>query len=176
VRDWDQWSRRCRCSTSTHPYGVGDRGHGNEIDMKKWQRVVVGVDGSEGSRLALEAAVEQAREHDATLAVVTTWSQPVTAGAPGYASYDWISEADMSAAAKQQQADLLAAVLGADPSLRVEQEVVEGHPAQQLVVASEGADLVVVGSRGHGGFVGMLLGSVSQHVSAHAACPVLVVR
>jgi len=82
----------------------------------------------------------------------------------------------MSAAAKQQQADLLAAVLGTDPSLRVEQEVVEGHPAQQLVVASEGADLVVVGSRGHGGFVGMLLGSVSQHVSAHAACPVLVVR
>jgi nucleotide-binding universal stress UspA family protein len=160
----------------THPYGWATRATETGFDMKKWQRVVVGVDGSGGSRLALEAAVEQAREHDATLTVVTTWSQPVMAGAPGYASYDWASEADMSGAAKQQQADLLAGVLGADPSVRVEQEVVEGHPAQQLVVASEGADLVVVGSRGHGGFVGMLLGSVSQHVSAHASCPVLVVR
>jgi nucleotide-binding universal stress UspA family protein len=144
--------------------------------MKKWQRVVVGVDGSEGSRLALVAAAEQAREHDATLTVLTTWAQPVTAGAPGYAAYDWINEADLSAGAKQQQADVLTAVLGTDPALKVEQMVVEGHPAQQLVAAAEGADLVVVGSRGHGGFVGMLLGSVSQHVAAHASCPVLVVR
>lgn len=144
--------------------------------MEKWKRVVVGVDGSDGSRLALEAAAVQAREHDATLTVVTAWAQPVTAGAPGYAAYDWINEADLSASAKQQQADVLGAVLGAEPSVRVEQEVVEGHPAQVLVSASEGADLVVVGSRGHGGFVGMLLGSVSQHVAAHASCPVLVVR
>jgi nucleotide-binding universal stress UspA family protein len=146
------------------------------IDMQKWQRVVVGVDGSDGSRLALEAAVEQAREHDAVLTVLTTWTQPVSAGAPGYASFQWIEDADLSRAAKQQQADVLTAVLGPEPSLEVEQRVVEGHPAQQLVVAAEGADLLVVGSRGHGGFVGMLLGSVSQHVSAHAPCPVLVVR
>ncbi len=144
--------------------------------MDRWKRVVVGVDGSDGSSRALAAAVVQAREHDATLSVVTTWSQPVTAGAPGYAAYDWISESDLSAGAKQQQADALAAVLGAEPSLRVEQEVLEGHPGQVLVTASEGADLLVVGSRGHGGFVGMLLGSVSQHVAAHAACSVLVVR
>jgi nucleotide-binding universal stress UspA family protein len=144
--------------------------------MEKWKRVVVGVDGSEGSRLALRAAVAQAREHDAVLTVLTTWTQPVTAGAPGYASYDWISEADLSGLAKQQQADALAAVLDAEPSLRVEQEVLEGHAAQLLVVAAQGADLLVVGSRGHGGFAGMLLGSVSQHVAAHAPCPVLVVR
>jgi nucleotide-binding universal stress UspA family protein len=144
--------------------------------MDRWKRVVVGVDGSEGSRLALVAAVEQAREHDATLTVVTTWTQPVAAGAPGYASYQWISDADLSAVAKQQQADVLAAVLGTEPSLKVEQEVVEGHPASVLVDAARDADLVVVGSRGHGGFVGMLLGSVSQHVAAHASCPVLVVR
>lgn len=144
--------------------------------MDRWKRVVVGVDGSEGSRLALEAAAEQARRHGATLTVVTTWTQPVTAGAPGYASYQWISDADLSAVAKQQQADLLATVLGTEPSLSVEQEVVEGHPASVLVDAARDADLVVVGSRGHGGFVGMLLGSVSQHVAAHASCPVLVVR
>lgn len=144
--------------------------------MDKWERVVVGVDGSAGSRVALEAAAEQAREHDASLTVVTAWTQPLTAGAPGYASYQWIGEADVSEVAKQQQADVLAAVLGTEHSLRVDQLVVEGHPAQQLVAAAEGADLVVVGSRGHGGFVGMLLGSVSQYVAAHAPCPVLVVR
>jgi nucleotide-binding universal stress UspA family protein len=147
-----------------------------KIDMEKWNRVVVGVDGSEGSRLALGVALEQARQHDATLTVLTTWTQPYSAGAPGYSSLQWISEADLSSVAKQQQADALAAVLGAEPSLKVEQEVVEGHPAQELLVAAEGADLVVVGSRGHGGFVGMLLGSVSQQVVAHAPCPVLVVR
>jgi nucleotide-binding universal stress UspA family protein len=147
-----------------------------EMDMEKWQRVVVGVDGSDGSRLALEAAVAQAREHDATLTVVTAWSAPVTAGAPGYAPFEWIGDADLSAVAAQQQEDVLAAVLGAGSSLRVDRKVVEGHPAQQLVAAAEGADLLVVGSRGHGAFVGMLLGSVSQHVTAHASCPVLVVR
>jgi nucleotide-binding universal stress UspA family protein len=144
--------------------------------MEKWQRVVVGVDGSEGSRVALQAAVRQAHEHDARLTVLTAWTRPVVAGAPGYGSYQWIDEADFSAVAKQQQADALATVLGVEPSRRVDQEILEGHPAQLLVTAAEGADLVVVGSRGHGGFVGMLLGSVSQHVAAHAPCPVLVVR
>jgi nucleotide-binding universal stress UspA family protein len=146
------------------------------IDMEKWKRVVVGVDGSEGSRLALVAAVEQAREHDATLTVLTTWAQPVTAGPAGYAAFDRVSEAALSEGAEQQQADVLSAVLATDPPVRIEQQIVEGHPAQQLLAASERADLVVVGSRGHGGFVGMLLGSVSQHVTAHASCPVLVVR
>jgi len=54
--------------------------------------------------------------------------------------------------------------------------VLEGHPAPLLIEASEGADLVVVGCRGYGGFAGMLLGSVSQHLTAHARCPVVVVR
>ena len=54
--------------------------------------------------------------------------------------------------------------------------IVYGHPAQALVEASAGAQLLVVGSRGHGGFVGMLLGSVSGYVIAHASCPVLVIR
>lgn len=144
--------------------------------MITWRRVVVGVDGSPESRLALEAAAEQAREHGASLTVLTAWTQPMTAGAPGYAPYAWIGEADFSVIAKHQQADALADVLGPEPSIRVDQEVLEGHPAQLLVAAAEGADLVVVGCRGHGGFAGLLLGSVSQHVAAHAPCPVLVVR
>ncbi|GAB2577714.1 universal stress protein [Microlunatus antarcticus] len=144
--------------------------------MDKWERVVVGVDGSEGSRLALRAALEQAREHDATLTVVTSWTEQVVAGAPGYVAYGLVSEADLSAVAKQQQADALTSVLGDEPTPRLDQQVVEGHAARELVAAAHGADLVVVGSRGHGGFVGLLLGSVSQYVAAHAPCPVLVVR
>lgn len=54
--------------------------------------------------------------------------------------------------------------------------VVQDHPAAALIIAAEGADLLVVGSLGHGGFAGMLLGSVSAHVVAHASCPVVVVR
>jgi nucleotide-binding universal stress UspA family protein len=144
--------------------------------MSSWQRVVVGVDGSSSSLQALEAALEQAREHQAELVVITTWSELPMAGAPGYGAYRWVGEADFSTIAKQQQDDALAAVVGDDSSVRVEGRVVEGHPAQELVRAAEGADLLVVGSRGHGGFVGMLLGSVSQHVAAHAPCPVLVIR
>lgn len=144
--------------------------------MKQWKRVVVGVDGSPASRRALQAAADQAASHGARLAVVTSWSTPYATGAPGYASYQWIGEADFSGVAKEQQADALTAVLGPGAPTGVDQEVVEGHAAQVLLTAAEQADLLVVGSRGHGGFAGMLLGSVSQHVAAHAPCPVLIVR
>jgi len=62
------------------------------------------------------------------------------------------------------------------PDLTVHTEVIEGHPAPTLIDASQGAELLVVGSRGHGAFVGMLLGSVSEHCVSHAQCPVGVVR
>ena len=66
--------------------------------------------------------------------------------------------------------------LGDTPGIEVRTEVVDGSPAKALIDASQRADLLVVGTRGHGGFAGMLLGSVSQHVTAHAACAVTVVR
>lgn len=63
--------------------------------------------------------------------------------------------------------------LGAEPGVKVRVDAVEGVPAKMLIDASEDEDLIVVGTRGHGGFSGMLLGSVSQHLTAHAACTVV---
>jgi nucleotide-binding universal stress UspA family protein len=70
----------------------------------------------------------------------------------------------------------VAPVRAAHPGLTIEETVAEGHAAPVLVEASKGADLLVVGSRGHGEFVGMLIGSVSEYCAGHAACPVLVHR
>ena len=78
--------------------------------------------------------------------------------------------------AAEAQVARLAEQAGPSNGLQTMWEAIEGHPAEVLVEASKDADLLVVGSRGHGGFIGMLLGSVSQHVLAHARCPVVVVR
>jgi nucleotide-binding universal stress UspA family protein len=144
--------------------------------MSKWQNVVVGVDGSEGSRRALAWAAAAAREHQARLTVVTAWTQPPAPVGPGYGSLRGYAVADFSEPAEHQLNEAIAAVLSEDSHLVLERVLIEGHPAPRLVEASSDADLLVVGSRGHGGFAGMLLGSVSQHVAAHAHCPVVVVR
>lgn len=144
--------------------------------MGTWSKVVVGVDGSEGSRRALAWAAAEARDHGAGLTVLASWSPPVAIAGPGYSAYPEYGAADLSGAATSELAAALEAVLGKEPGLPLERIVVEGHAAHRLVEASDGADLLVVGCRGHGGFAGMLLGSVSQHVAAHARCPVVVVR
>jgi nucleotide-binding universal stress UspA family protein len=144
--------------------------------MKTWQNVVVGVDGSEGSRRALSWAAAEAREHQARLTVLTAWSRPAEPVEPGYASFRGYAEVDFGELAEHQLSESVNAVLGEGTDLVVECRVVEGHAASQLIDASSAADLAVVGCRGHGGFVGMLMGSVSQHVAAHAHCPVVVVR
>jgi nucleotide-binding universal stress UspA family protein len=145
--------------------------------MKPWHDVVVGVDGSEGSQRALAWAADEAREHQARLRVVTTWTPPPASVGAGYASFPWYGEeANLGQIAERQQTEAVATVLGEKPDLEVERVLVEGHAAPHLIEASAAADLLVVGCRGHGGFAGMLLGSVSQHVAAHAQCPVVVVR
>jgi nucleotide-binding universal stress UspA family protein len=144
--------------------------------MRSWGSVVVGVDGSEGSRRALAWAAEEAHEHQARLTVITAWTRPPAPVGPGYGSLRGYAEVDFSEPAEQQLTQAVAAVLTEDADLVVERVLIEGHPAPRLIEASTRADLVVVGCRGHGGFAGMLLGSVSQHVVAHAHCPVVVVR
>jgi nucleotide-binding universal stress UspA family protein len=137
-------------------------------------RIVVGVDGSYCSEEALRWALGQARLTGQPVEAVISWSIPVTYGGMGgagaAAAFDW--EADVTNTLK----DTVAKAVGSAGADQVSQRVVAGHPAQVLLDAAADAALLVVGSRGLGGFKGMLLGSVSQEVIAHAACPVVVVR
>ncbi len=134
-------------------------------------RVIVGVDGSASSKAALAWAARFAKLSSLPLVAVATWDFP--------ASYTWVArppEGDPAIETAGALKATLAEVLGDDPGIEVGTEVICGHPAQVLTSLSRFAALLVVGSRGHGEFAGMLLGSVSQHVVAHAHCPVLVVR
>jgi nucleotide-binding universal stress UspA family protein len=135
-------------------------------------RIVVGVDGSEPSRAALAWAVRQARLTGATVDAVIAWEFPVNYGypvpvAPGV---------DFGELAREVVSLAVADVSGMDEQVTITPKVVEGNAARVLLDASAGADLLVVGSRGHGGFVEALLGSVGQHCVHHATCPVVVIR
>lgn len=136
------------------------------------RRIVVGVDGSEASERALQWALAQARATDSVVEAVQAWNLPVSYGVPLMMP----SGDDIAAAAEQSLAESVATAKAGYPDVPVEQEVVPGHAATVLLERAKDADLLVVGSHGHGGFVGALLGSVSQHCIQHATCPVVVVR
>ncbi|HXQ61266.1 MAG TPA: universal stress protein [Acidimicrobiales bacterium] len=141
-------------------------------DASKQPRIVVGVDGSESSRHALRWAARQAQLTGGRLDVVVTWELPTSFGwVPPYPS-DFNPAAD----AQREADEEIRAALSEYPDVVAQTTVVEGHPAPTLVQASRGADLLVLGSRGHGEYAGMLLGSVSQHCVSNAHCPVLVWR
>ena len=135
-------------------------------------RIVVGVDGSPSSMAALEWAANQAGLTGATLEVLMTWEWPTSYGwsIPIPSGYD--PEHDSAKALDK----MLKRVRKGHSDITIQSNVMEGHPAPLLVKASDGADLLVVGSRGHGEFSGMLLGSVSEHCVTNAHCPVLVLR
>jgi nucleotide-binding universal stress UspA family protein len=133
------------------------------------RRVVVGVDGAEPSRRALLWAADEARRRDACLEVVHCWhARPALAVAPAV---------DEEARKVGAQAVLTGAMNAVDGrSVAAEPILVDGPAASALIAASSGADLVVMGTRGHGGFAGLLLGSVSTQVLHHAHCPTVIVR
>lgn len=108
----------------------------------------------------------------ANIEAVTTWQWPTGIGPviPFPEGYDPAGDA------RTMLESLVQPVADAHPSVAVRNRIVEGHPAEALVEASRHADLLVVGSRGHGAFSGMLLGSVSQHCASHAASPVVIYR
>jgi nucleotide-binding universal stress UspA family protein len=132
--------------------------------------IVVGVDGSPASVQALRWAMTQAGRTSATVQAVTSWHTPSQYGFefPGD-PVDWAEIARRTLETALKEA-------GDGGPVDVQSLVLHGHPATVLVDASVSAELLVVGSRGHGGFAGLLLGSVSEYVIAHASCPVLVIR
>jgi len=138
--------------------------------------VVVGVDGSPASKAALAWAARYAGAIEARLRAVLAWHYPSAAGSPptGVAPASVTSEVEQSR--YEILAKAIATTCGDEPALEVERRVVYGHPAQALIEESQEADLLVVGHTGHGGFKGMLLGSISTHTVTHASCPVTVVR
>lgn len=135
--------------------------------------VVVGIDGSEGSLVALRVAADEARRRRTVLEVVVVWHPGVVGSLPVFGVGTPV-DAQLEEL-RRGLADTLADEGLSDGDPEVRQRVVNGHAAEVLVEASGEAALVVVGTRGHGGVAGRVLGSVSQQVVAHARCPVMVV-
>ena len=136
--------------------------------------IVVGIDGSHGAARALEFAAQEATLRREGLRIVAVWHVPSMVYSGGAmapsVSLDEL-ERSMRAAAERQASEGLAK----HPDLVAELVIKEGNPAQVLLEQSDGADMLVVGSRGLGGFQGLLLGSIGQQCVHHARCPVMIV-
>jgi nucleotide-binding universal stress UspA family protein len=138
--------------------------------------IVVGVDGSESGQRALDWAIAEAKAHGAHLHLVSAWHVPaVVYGGPGYGpqvdeplekTFEEVAEEVLEAAAKHAR----------EAGVEAETSVKHGQAAEVLVDTAANADLLVVGSRGHGGFTGLLLGSVSAQCAHHARCPLAIIR
>jgi nucleotide-binding universal stress UspA family protein len=139
-------------------------------------KIVVGVDGSEHSDRALAWAIGEAKLRDVPLQVVAVWHVPAFVyGGPGFTpqvettldeTFREVAEESSTAAAERAR----------EAGVDVEVEVEFGQTVDQLLEAAKDADMLVVGSRGHGGFTGLLLGSVSSQCAHHAPCPLVIVR
>lgn len=143
------------------------------------QRIVVGVDGSPSSREALRWAVRQAKLTGASVEAITAWQSPTLLGLGSPFSEAEPSAGDdgrIKTAAENVMRAAVAEAAAQSAGVTVKAAVGEGSAAQFLLDAAQGASLVVVGSRGHGGIAGTLLGSVGQTLAQHSPCPVLIIR
>lgn len=136
------------------------------------KRIVVGVDGSEPSKEALRWAARIAASTGAPITAVMTWSVSPVYG-DTYFPENWDPKSDASRVLTET---VEATFSGAERPADIDLVVAQGQPTKVLLDEGEDAQMIVVGSRGHGGFTGLLLGSVSSAVAAHAKCPVLVVH
>lgn len=137
--------------------------------------IVVGVDGSDGAQEALHVAIQEARLRGAGLRVVTAWHMPATAYGAAVFTPE-VDPADFEANASTTLDEALAALGEQSSGVEIERVVRMGQPALVLIEEARSADLLIVGSRGHGGFADLLLGSVSHQCALHASCPVLIVH
>lgn len=131
-------------------------------------RIVVGYDGSAGGKAALSWAARQAELTGATLEIVTAWHWPTSVGLVPFGDYLPSEDAETLAKEGAASVDL--------PIRQLKTRVLEGLAAQRIAEAAKGADLLVVGSRGHNDFTDLLLGSVSSYCVHHAPCAVVIVR
>lgn len=137
--------------------------------------IVVGTDGSPHAERALEFAAEEARRRDAVVHVVTAWHVPAAVYRPGFAP---MVNPSLEESTRQAAEDVAARAVESlrARGLEAETRVCHAQAADALVQEAEGADLLIVGSRGHGGFSGLMLGSVGQQCAQHAPCPTVIVR
>jgi nucleotide-binding universal stress UspA family protein len=161
------------CLHESHrPVAVVRQGMAPHVEGPR--RVVVGVDGSEQAQRALRWAVDHAAATGASLEVIQAWHVPYI-GADPYGGVLVLDPADFERVAKEQLERALAAVDLAPVTAGVQRSTPCHQPAAALIDAAKGAELVVVGARGLGGFAGLLLGSTSSQLVHHAPCPVVVV-
>lgn len=144
-------------------------GGGTSADLTAIFTIVVGVDGSAHSRAALRWAVDHATLLGGSVTAVLAWQVPLL-GMPG--AFD---KGELESMAKELLADTVSGVEPA-PVVPLWPVVAEGDPTEVLIHASDGADLLVLGTRGRSPFKGLLLGSVSQGCAANASCPVVIVK
>jgi nucleotide-binding universal stress UspA family protein len=153
---------------------------------KRVPAVVVGVDGSDGAKDALRWALAEARLRHWPVRAVHAWmfgyiggsveGYPYWGGSPGSYTSLGIDLGDLHHAAEDLLERALADVKDETAGIEIDRQVVQGAAAEVLVREATAGDLLVVGSRGHGGFAGLMLGSVSQQCVHHAPCPVVVVH
>ena len=134
-------------------------------------QIVVGVDGSEASIEALRQAQHMALPLGAKVLANAYWDYPQV-----YSGYMMMGVEGFEERAGQILDEAVRTAFGDQTPSNVVPNLIRGHPRESLIEASRNADMIVVGRRGHGGFGGLLLGSVSSAVVAHAHCPVLVVH
>lgn len=141
--------------------------------MNTIRKIVVGIDGSQSSINALTWALREAKRHSAEVLVVHVWSLPPAVDPMGVAVFAPIEELESAAQGVMKHVmETVRSLLG---DLTVTTSVERGSAAQHLLNASSTADMVVVGRRGHGGFLGLLIGSVAEQIAHHAKCPAVIV-
>ena len=145
--------------------------------MGKERRIVVGIEGSGYAKAALIWALEEALHHNAVVEVVTCYSPTYIPSSPdlGYVPFDGTN---LISEVEKLQNEVVESALEAagNPNVQIKKTIQKGRAPETLMSIAEGADMLVVGNRGRGGFVGLRLGSVSQAISHNSHCPIVIVR
>lgn len=157
------------------------RPHSNGDDDTAMAKIVVGVDGSSGALEALRWALAEARLRRASVHAVYAWMLPFSLSVPTLETFGLPAPGPTMEKVHEEfrsraEADLAASLQAIDfDDVELTGDTIEGRAAHVLLEAARDADLLVVGSRGQGGFTGLLLGSVSQQCAHHAPCPIVIV-